>query len=327
MGIFNPFVSSCEHERNLDWILKRVKGMPQKEEMESAIEEARQIDKRAKGLVEQVEAVIGDATAAAKEEIKKDLDGSIGRIEDAERNTLAKAEEVRTAIDNATYNAKLEISAYVNNELTEIRLLAEAVSENAGFVEQVVTDAASAIKNQIVNDIDTRYSELSTRLSSKIAGDIETAKNTLTVQNSASLERHKSTLTQHVGNELTAAKQELSSAVNVGYDNKVAELNAHVNDYVPNVVATSLNERFATCGVFIPVDAWNGTTARVAASINVDTTTLFVTYSPGSFNDWYDNGVRCTGADGVFLEFECATVPANELYIYVVAVENIVYEE
>lgn len=327
MSIFNPFVSSCEHERNLDWILKRVKDMPRKEEMESALEEARAIDKRAYGLVKQVELVIDDATKAAKEEIKKDLDGSIGRIEDAERNTLAKAAEVKTAIDNATYNAKLEISNYVNAQLTEIRALAESVSEDAGYVEQVVTDAASAIKNQITNDIDSRYSELSTQLSSKIAGDIETAKNTLSSVNSASLNAHKSALSAHVGTELSTAKNNLVIEVNSRYSAKVVELEGHVNDYVPHAVASSLNERFATCGVFIPVDAWNGKTARVSASINVDVTSLFVTYSPGSFNDWYDNCVRCTGADGAFLTFECATVPTRELYVYVLAVESIVYEE
>lgn len=331
MSIFNPFVSSCEHERNLDWILKRVKGMPQKEEMERALEEARAINKRADGLVKQVENVIDNATEAAKEEIKNDLDNSIGRIEDAERNTLAKAEEVKNAIDNATYNAKLEISTHVNSQLAEIRRMAEAVSEDAGYVEQVVTDAASAIKNKINNDIDSRYSELSTQLSSKIAGDIQTAKSSLSSENSASLDAHKTALTTHVGTELSTAKSNLENTVNEGYNAKVAEFEAsaknYVDGYVPHAVAQSVNERFATCGVFIPVSAWVNKTARVEATINVDVSTLFVTYSPGSFNDWYDNCVRCTGVDGRFLEFECATVPVRELYIYVVAVENFVVED
>lgn len=327
MGIFNPFVSSCEHERNLDWILKRVKGMPQKAEMERALEEARNINKRADGLVKQVESIIGDATAAAKADIQKDLSESIGRIEEAERNTLAKATEVQTAIDNATHIAKLEISNYVNEQLTEIRTLAESVTEDAGYVEQVVTDAASALKNQIINEIDSRYIELSTQLSSRITGDIETAKNALTAENTTNFNNHKTALTQHVGSELSAAKQDLETTVNNGYSAKVVELEAHVNDYVPNAVAQSVNERFKTCGVFVPVNAWSGKTARVNAGINVDTTSLFVTYSPASFDCWYDNGVRCVGAEGTYLEFECATVPAAELYLYVVAVENIVYED
>lgn len=327
MSIFNPFVSSCEHERNLDWILRRVKNMPQKDEMESALEEARAINKRADGLVEQVEDVIDNATEAAKKEIKKDLDGSIGRIEDAERNTLAKAAEVKNAIDNATYNAKLEISAHVNEQLTEIRRLAEDVSEDAGFVEQVVTDAASALKNQVISDIASRYSELSTQLSSKIAGDIQTAKNTLSAENSASLDAHKSTLTTHVGTELSTAKSNLENTVNEGYNAKVVELEGHVNDYVPHAVATAVASRFVTCGVFIPVSAWNNNTAIVSANMDVEKTTLFVTYSPSSFDAWYDNGVRCVRAEGVYLEFVCATVPTEELYVYVVAVENMVVEE
>lgn len=327
MGLFNPFISSCEHERNLDWILQRVKGMPQKEEMESALEEARAIDKRADGLVKQVEGVIDNATEAAKKEIKKDLDGSIGRIEDAERNTLAKAEEVKTAIDNATYNAKIEISAYVNSQLEAIRNLAESVSEDAGFVEQVVTDASSAIKNLIINDIDSRYSTLSTQLSSKISGDIETAKNTLAAENTANFNNHKTALEQHVGTELSTAKQNLENTVNNGYSAKVVELEGHVNDYVPHAVASAVASRFVTCGVFIPVSAWSNNTARVNAGMDVDKTTLFVTYSPASFNDWFDNGVRCTLAEGTYLEFECATVPTSELYVYVVAVENMVVED
>lgn len=327
MGIFNPFISSCEHERNLDWILKRVKGMPQKEEMERALKEARGIAERADGLVKQVESVIDDATAAAKSEIQKDLSGSIGRIEDAERNTIAKAAEVRTAIDNATYNAKLEISNYVNTQLAEIRALAEAVSEDAGYVEQVVTDAASALKNQIINDIDSRYGELSTQLSSKITGDIETAKNALTAENAANFNSHKTELTQHVGTELSAAKQDLETAVNNGYSAKVVELEAHADDYIPHAVASAVAQRFVTCGVFVPVSAWSNKTARVNTGMDVDRTTLFVTYSPSSFNDWFDNGVRCTLAEGTYLEFECATVPTSELYVYVVAVENIVVED
>lgn len=327
MGIFNPFISSCEHERNLDWILKIVKGMPQKEEMESALEEARAINKRSDGLVKQVENVIDNATEAAKEEIKKDLNNSIGRIEDAERNTLAKAEEVKTAIDNATYNAKLEISTHVNAQLAEIQRLAETVSGDAWFVEQVVTDAASALKKQIVNDIETRYSELSTHLSSKIAGDIQTAKNTLSAENSASLDAHKNTLTAHVGTELSTAKSNIVNAVNEGYNAKVAELEGHVNDYVPHAVANAVASRFVTCGVFIPVSAWNNNTAIVSANMDVDKTTLFVTYSPSSFDAWHDNGVRCVRADGVYLEFVCATVPSEELYVYVVAVENMVVED
>lgn len=327
MSFFNHFVSSCEHERNLDWILKRVKGMPQKEEMESALEEARAINKRADGLVKQVEQVIDNATEAAKEEIKKDLDDSIGRIEDAERNTLAKAEEVKTAIDNATYNAKLEISTHVNAQLTEIRRMVEDVSEDAGFVEQVVTDAASALKNQIINDIDSRYSTLSTQLSSKIAGDIQTAKNTLSSENSASLDAHKTALTTHVGTELSTAKSNLENTVNEGYNAKVVELEGHVNDYVPHAVANAVASRFVTCGVFIPVSAWSNNTAIVSANMDVDKTTLFVTYSPSSFDAWYDNGVRCVRADGVYLEFVCATVPTEEIYVYVVAVENMVVED
>lgn len=327
MSIFNPFVSSCEHERNLDWILKLVKGMPQKEEMESALEEARAINKRSDGLVKQVENVIDNATAAAKEEIKRDLDNSIGRIEDAERNTLAKAAEVKTAIDNATYNATLEISAYVNTQLTEIRRLAEAVADDAGFVEQVVTDAASAIKNHILNDIDNRYVELSAQLSSKITGDIETAKSELSSQNSASLDAHKTSLTNHVGAELNSAKSDLENTVNVGYNTKVVELEGHVDNYVPHAVASAVSSRFVTCGVFIPVSAWNNNTAIVSANMDVDKTTLFVTYSPSSFDAWYDNGVRCVRAEGVYLEFVCATVPTEELYVYVVAVENMVVED
>lgn len=327
MSIFNPFVSSCEHERNLDWILRRVKNMPQKDEMESALEEARAINKRAGGLVKQVEDVIDNATEAAKKEIKKDLDGSIGRIEDAERNTLAKAAEVKNAIDNATYNAKLEISAHVNEQLTEIRRLAEDVSEDAGFVEQVVTDAASALKNQVISDIDSRYGELSTQLSSKIAGDIQTAKNTLSAENSASLDAHKSTLTTHVGTELSTAKSNLENTVNEGYNAKVVELEGHVNDYVPHAVASAVASRFVTCGVYIPVSAWSNNTAIVNANMDVEKTTLFVTYSPSSFDAWYDNGVRCVRADGVYLEFVCATVPTEELYVYVVAVENMVVED
>lgn len=327
MSIFNPFVSSCEHERNLDWILRRVKDMPRKEEMESALEEARAIDKRADGLVKQVERVIDDATKAAKEEIKNDLDGSIGRIEDAERNTLAKAAEVKTAIDNATYNAKLEISAHVNAQLEEIRRMAEAVSEDAGYVEQVVTDAASAIKNQIIKDIDDRYTEMSTSLSSKIAGDIATAKNELIADNAANLNNHKTELTQHVGTELATAKQNLEAVVNNGYSAKIAELEAHANDYIPHAVASAVSQRFVTCGVFIPVSAWSNKTARVNTGMDVEKTTLFVTYSPSSFDGWYDNGVRCTLAEGTYLEFECATVPTNELYVYVVAVENMVVED
>lgn len=327
MGIFNPFISSCEHERNLDWILKRVKGMPQKEEMESALEEARGIAARADGLVKQVESVIGDATAAAKDDIQKDLSESIGRIEDAERNTLAKAAEVKTAIDNATYNAKLEISSYVNTQLTEIRALAESVSEDAGYVEQVVTDAASAIRNQIVNDIDNRYNTLSTQLSSKISGNIETAKNALNAENTANFNSHKTALAQHVGTELSAAKQDLETVVNNGYSAKVVELEAHADNYIPHAVASAVSQRFVTCGVFIPVSAWSNKTARVNTGMDVDKTTLFVTYSPSSFNDWFDNGVRCTVVEGTFLEFECATVPTSEIYVYVVAVENMVVED
>lgn len=327
MGIFNPFVSSCEHERNLDWILKLVKGMPQKKEMEEALEEVRNIEKRADGLVKQVEDVIDDATVAAKEEIRRDLSSKIGRIEDAERNTTAKATEVKTAVDNATYIAKLEISAYVDEQLAEIRRLAEAVSEDAGYVEQVVTDAASAIKNQIISDIDNRFGVLSGELSSKISGEIETAKNALTSQNATNFNNHRDALANHVGSELSSAKSELETAVNNGYAEKSAELVSHVDSYVPNAVAQSVNERFATRGVFIPVDAWINKTAKVDTGMNVDVTSLFVTYSPQSFNDWYDSCVRCIGASGTELEFACDVVPSAELYVYVVAVENIVYEE
>lgn len=327
MGIFNPFVSSCEHERNLDWILKRVKGMPQKKEMEDALEEVRNIEKRADGLVKQVEDVIGDATVAAKEEIRRDLSASIGRIEDAERNTIAKAVEVQTAIDNATYIAKLEISSYVNTQLSEIRRLAETVSEDAGYVEQVVTDAASAIRNQIMNDIDNHYSVLSGELSSKISGEIETAKSVLTSQNATNFNNHRDALTNHIGAELSSAKSELETAVSNGYAAKAVELVNHVDSYVPKAVAQSVNDRFATRGVFIPVNAWINKTAKVDTGMNVDVTGLFVTYSPQSFNDWYDNCVRCIGASGTELEFACDVVPSAELYVYVVAVENIVYKE
>ena len=327
MSIFNPFVSSCQHERNLDWILKMVKGMPQKKEMESALEEVKNVEKRAAGMVEQVQNVIGDATAAAKEEIRRDLSELVGRVEDAERNTLAKATEVQTAIDNATYIAKIEVQNFVNTQLEEIRRLAEAVSEDSGYVEQVVTDAASAIKNQIAGDIDNRFAELETELDSKLTKGVENATEFLSSQNAEDFNTHKKDLSTAIGEEFTSAKGELNDTIYHSYLEKARELVNYVDNYVPNAVASAVNQRFATRGVFIPVNAWSNKIARVDAGINVEVTSLFVTYSPQSFNDWYDCCVRCVGASGTELEFACDVAPSSELYVYVVAVENIVYRE
>lgn len=271
MGIFNPFVSSCEHERNLDWILKRVKGMPQKDEMESALVELRntltkvlQIEKRADGLVTQVEEVIDDATSVAKQEIRNDLASSIGRIEEAERNTLAKAGEVQNAIDNATYVAKQEITDHVNSQLTTIRNLAGQVSENADYVQNVVSDATNVIKGEVTADIN----ELSENLTTSV-------------------------------NEM---RNNLSEEVS----NKIEELDG----------------RFTVGVVNIPVSAWVGNVANVNAGFTVDTTALFVSYAPESFNGWYSNGVRCVGANGTSLEFSCITTPTVELFVNVAAVAN-----
>ena len=321
MGIFNPFISSCEHDRNLDWILKRVKGMPQKEEMESALEEARAIGERANGLVEKVESIIDDATAAAKLEIKGDLSTSMNRIEDAERNTIAKATQVQTAIDNATYNVMQEVYNFVNEHLNTISNLASAVHEDAGYVEQVVEDAATALKNLISSDIETSFTQSKNELYSYVSGDLWDE--FMEVTNS---EIGKAF--QQIQNHNNEAFRVLTEEVMPQhFQNSVDELEAHADEYIPHAVANAVAQRFVTCGVFVPVSAWNNKTARVNAGMDVDKTTLFVTYSPSSFNDWFDNGVRCTLAEGTYLEFECATVPTAELYVYVVAVENMVVED
>lgn len=327
MSIFNPFVSSCQHERNLDWILKMVKGMPQKKEMESALEEVKNVEKRTVGMVEQVQGVIDDATAAAKEEIRRDLSELVGRVEDAERNTLAKATEVQTAIDNATYNVKLEVSNFVNEQLTEIRRLAEAVSEDSGYVEQVVTDAASAIKNQIIGDINNNFAELETELDSKLTIGVENAVAEIKSQNVENFNTHKEALENAIGESFTYVADNLAAAIYNSYVEKAQELVNYVDNYLPNAVAGAVNQRFTTRGVFIPINAWSDKIARVDAGINVEVTSIFVTYSPQSFNDWYDCCVRCVGASGTELEFACDVVPSSELYVYVVAVENIVYGE
>lgn len=260
MGIFNPFISSCEHERNLDWILRRVKGMPQKDEMDSALVELRngitkvqQIAKRADGLVAQVEEVIDDATLVAKQEIKNDLASSIGRIDQAEKNTLAKAEEVRDAINNATDIAKQEITEHVNTQLATIRNLSSQVSENAEYVQNVVSDASTAIKGEVTADINEMKNNLSDEVSNKLV---------------------------------------------------------------------ELDSRFTVGVVNIPVSAWVGNVANVDAGFTVDTTALFVSYAPESFNGWYSNGVRCVGANGTLLEFSCITTPTVELFVNVAAVAN-----
>lgn len=271
MGLFNPFISSCEHERNLDWILQRVKGMPQRYEMENALFELRnaltkvlQIEKRADGLVSQVEAVIDDATSVAKQEIRNDLASSIGRIDEAEKNTLAKAQEVQNAIDNATAIAKQDITAHVDSQLTTVRNLASQVSGNAQYVQNVVSDATSAIKGEVTADIAELMEEFS--------------------------------------NNINTMKNNLSEEVS----NKIVELDG----------------RFTVGVVNIPVSAWVGNVANVDAGFAVDTTALFVSYSPESFNGWYSNGVRCVGAEGTFLEFSCVTTPSVELFVNVAAVAN-----
>lgn len=325
MDIFNPFISSCEHERDLSWVLKLVKGLPQKKEVDSALEEVRNVEKRAAGMVEKVENIIKNATAAAKDEIRRELSESIGRVESAERNTLAKAQDVENVVDNAINIASEKISQFVNSQLEEIRLLAEQISEDSGYVAQVVEDAGTAIKNQIIEDINTTFNAFSSELENRMAESFNELRDNQNQQFSDALMRSETLLSTRIDDKIGEAQAQLNNALNQQFGNAVDGVHELARQYIPNAVAQSVNERFATCGVFIPVNAWNNKTARVNANMNLDVTSLFVTYSPSSFDSWYDNGVRCVGVEGSYLIFQCETTPSSELYVYVVAVENIVY--
>ena len=325
MGIFNPFVSSCEHERNLDWVLKLVRGLPQKKEVDDALEEVRNVEARTNGMVKQVENVIKNATGAAKDEIRRELSESIGRVESAERNTLAKAQDVANVVDNAISIAHKNISDFVNSQLTEIRQLAEQISDDSEYVAQVVADAGTAIKNQIVGDINTTFNSFATDLENSMLESLGELRDYQNHEFGNALTQCETNLSNRVDEKLSDATAQLNDTVGREFGNAVEGVYAFAEEYIPNTVAQSVNERFATCGVFIPVSAWNNKQARVNANMKVDVTSLFVTYSPSSFDAWYDNGVRCVGVEGTYLIFQCATTPTTELYVYVVAVENIVY--
>lgn len=311
-SIYDEFVDTCIHERSFGWIVQKVKGLPTKAEVDAAVKHVDEIGQRAEGLVAEVEKVIDDATAAAKEEIRQDLADSIGAIEEAEQSVLANAKKVQQVIDDATETAKQELKASIAAEVQEVQSAKEEVLQVKDQVNQVVTDATEVVKTQISQEIDQKYDAKERALQTYVESQTNTAKQDLQNYVTEQVTSTKNSLNSSINNTLEAAEKQLDS----NNEQRIAQAVTGLS----GELAQKINQKFQTATLTIYTGDWIDKQCTKTFAGADPSKIIFVTYAPDSSAQYIDNEVVCTGAALEQLSFKCSFTPTEAINVYIVAV-------
>lgn len=313
MSLFDGLLGSCIHERNFEWFVEKVKGLPTKEEVFESVKKCEQIGEKAEGLVEEVQAVIDDATAAAKEEIRSDLSDSIEAIEAAEQNVLKNAEKVQAVIDDATEAAKSELQASISQQLEQIEATKDHIDTVKDGVDAIVENAVEVVKTQAKADIDAAFNNKYESLQTLITGE---------------LNNKKADLEQHAAEKVEEAASGLNTQITEQIENAVTQLESDTETRLSQAVTTLSNDlnsrisaKFVKSKMTIFTTDWSGNSCTKAFAGVTASSFLIVTYDPASAQTWIDNEIVCSGVASGFLTFTCTFVPESNIEVLVCEVK------
>lgn len=303
MGLFTPIVKVDDDRENFGWILEILNKCPSTEELEKKLTELDAACKRAEDAKATINAVLDNATAAAKTELREEIQTVLNQCTAIQKEVAAAKTAVQKVVDDAVALAKTELQTAMQTEI-------ERAENAANRAETVVSSAVENLRSEntlIVQDaINTELlrakNELDTSVQTKVdslMSEIELARTNLqTLINTKTSE-----LNTAINNKLTETKQ-LIEAEN---ESAVNEVKAYIS-----------GNPFYKRGEFtlIPANWQNFEQTVSVAGVDVDSD-IIVTHAPESYSQYILNGVHCSAVAKGLLRFKCETTPTENIKVNV----------
>lgn len=303
MGLFTPIVKVDDDREDFAWILEVLKKCPSTEELEQKLAELDAACKRAEDAKATINSVLNNATAAAKAELKNEIDATYNKCVAIQNEVAAARDAVQKVVDDAVALAKSELQTAMQTEIEKAEnaaTRAETVVETA--VENLKSENALLVQAAIDEELVRAKNELDASVQTKadsLLSEIELAKTNLQTL----INNKTSELNTAINNKLTETKQ-LIEAEN---ESAVDEVKAYIE-----------TNPFYKRGEFTLIPAnWQNfeqTVSVPGVTVNSD---IIVTHAPESYSQYIINGVHCSEVAHNLLRFACETTPTENIKVNV----------
>lgn len=289
-GFFNPFVNSCEHERNMDWILNRIKDLPQKSEIDKLVRLMEEANKN----VERINRLIGSAVTVAEENLRAELGLLYRESVKARNEATEKAEEVTQIVEDATNTVYDTCREMLNAEYAKVTTKYE---ETKNYIENA--------KNDITARCDTALSEVVEELKQENEENMLEHVRRIEAQNVELYESKCTELEQRVDDSLNTVTNDVTN---------------NVSSTIPGKITVALAARLVRFRVTIPASSWVDSTARITVDTVLSGDDIFVSPLPDNFMLWYESGIYLYGVSDSTLIFKCVFAPSADVTVHCAAV-------
>ena len=303
MGLFTPIVKVDDDNENFGWILEVLKKCPSAEELEQKLVELDAACARAEDAKGTINAVLDNATAAAKTELREEIQTILNQCTAIKKDVEAAKTAVQKVVDDAVALAKTELQTAMQTEIAKAENAAERAetvvstavenlrSENALTVQATINEELVRAKNELDASVQTKVDSL--------LSEIELAKTNLQTL----INNKTSELNTAINNKLTETKQLIEA------ENKSA---------VDEVKAYIGTNPFYKRGAFTLIPAnWVDNEQTVSVAGVTPTSDIIVTHAPESYTLYVAHGIRCTEVATGLLRFACESAPAENVTVNV----------
>lgn len=299
MGLFTPIVKVDDDRENFGWILEILNKCPSTEELEQKLAELYAACKRAEDAKATINTVLNNATAAAKTELREEIQTVLNQCKTIQNEVAAAKTAVQKVVDDAVELAKTELQTTMQTEIgkaenaaTRAETVVENLrSENALSVQTAINEELVRAKNELDASVQTKVDSL--------LSEIELAKTNLQTL----INNKTSELNTAINNKLTETKQLIESE----NKNAVDEVKSYIN-----------TNPFYKRGAFTLIpENWINFEQTVSVPGVAPTSDIIVTHAPGSFALYIGHGVHLLEVESGLLRFACESVPGDNINVNV----------
>lgn len=301
MGLFTPIVKVDDDRENFGWILEILNKCPSTEELEQKLAELDAACKRAEDAKATINSVLNNATAAAKAELKNEIEATYNKCVAIQNEVVAARDAVQKVVDDAVTLAKTELQTAIKTEI--------AKAENAASrAETVVETAVENLKSENALLVQAAIDEELVRAKNELDASVQTKADSLLSE----IELAKTNLQTLINNKTS----ELNTAIN----NKLTETKQLIeaeNESAVNEVKEYINTNpFYKRGEFVLIPA-NWVENRQTVSVpGVETDSdIIITHAPNSYAAYIAHGVHCSEVEAGLLRFACESVPTENITV------------
>lgn len=303
MGLFTPLVKVDDDRENFGWILEILNKCPSTEELEQKLAELDAACKRAEDAKATINTVLNNATAAAKTELREEIQTVLNQCKTIQNEVAAAKTAVQKVVDDAVELAKTELQTAMQTEIEK--------AENAATrAETVVDTAVENLRSENALSVQTAIDAELLRAKNELDASVQTKVNSLLSE----IELAKTNLQTLINNKTS----ELNTAIN----NKLTEtkqlIEAENKSAVDEVKAYIGTNPFYKRGAFTLIPGnWVDNEQTVSVAGVTPTSDIIVTHAPESYTLYVAHGIHCVEVETGLLRFACESAPAENVTVNV----------